>query len=65
MTAAHTPGPDVVKLLEEILKEATTANDVIRLNRDGQGQGRIRVATAMHRIAKHAEAAIAKARGAQ
>lgn len=39
------------KRLEEIHAEATAANDVIKLNRDGGGQGRIRVATAMHRIA--------------
>ena len=37
--------------LKMIETEANRANDVIRLNRDGQGQGRIKVATAMHRIA--------------
>lgn len=33
--------------------------------RDGEGSGRVKVATAMHRIAQQADAAIAKARGAQ
>lgn len=44
------------RALTEINREATVANDVIRLNRDGDGQGRIRVATAMHRIAALAAA---------
>lgn len=45
--------------LAEIAKEAAAANEVIRLNRDGRGQGRIRVATAMHRIHAAARAALA------
>lgn len=44
--------------LAAILKEATIANDVIRLKRDKSGQGRIKVATAMHRIAAIAAAAL-------
>lgn len=39
------------RLLGEIHKEAATANDAIRLNRDGSGSGRVKVATAMNRIA--------------
>lgn len=40
--------------LDAIADEAKTANDIIALNRDGQGQGRVRVATAMQRIALYA-----------
>lgn len=36
--------------LEFCRSEAATANEVIRLKRDQSGQGRIRVATALHRI---------------
>lgn len=39
------------RTLNAVYREAAMANEVIRLNRDGQGQGRIKVATAMHRIA--------------
>lgn len=46
------------KALEMIDREATIANDVIRLNRDGGGQGRVKVATAMHRIAAAARRAL-------
>jgi hypothetical protein len=38
------------KIVDAIRKEAATANEVIRLNRDGGGSGRVKVATAMHRI---------------
>jgi hypothetical protein len=50
-----------VKALHQIADEAKTANDVIRLNRDGRGQGRVRVATAMHRIAMWANTALSAA----
>jgi hypothetical protein len=47
----------VGQLLEEIRAEARTANDVIALGRDGKGNGRVKVATAMHRIVRFAEEA--------
>lgn len=47
------------RVMRSIEKEAVLANEVIRLNRDGQGQGRVKVATAMHRIAQTAAAALA------
>jgi hypothetical protein len=40
----------VERLVKAARAEAKQANDVIALNRDGGGQGRIAVATAMHRI---------------
>ncbi|MDE2107399.1 MAG: hypothetical protein KGL39_59940 [Patescibacteria group bacterium] len=43
---------------EEALKEAKIANETIRLNRDGQGSGRVKVATAMHRIEQLLRAAL-------
>lgn len=46
------------KALERVAAEAKTANDVIRMNRDGGGNGRVKVATAMHRIAHGATAAL-------
>jgi hypothetical protein len=51
---------DMAKALEAVLKEAAAANEAIRLNRDGSGSGRVKVATAMHRIACIAETALAK-----
>lgn len=53
---------DVSGLVEAIAHEAKVANDVIALKRDADGQGRIKVATAMHRIAQLAERALAKHR---
>lgn len=55
----HVDADDLRKTLERISAEATVANDVIRLNRDGGGNGRVKVATAMHRIAQWAKAALA------
>lgn len=46
--------------LRQIEIEAKFANNVISHNRDGQGQGRVKVATSMHRIEKMATAAIAR-----
>lgn len=46
------------KVLKFCLDEAQRANKIIALNRDGQGQGRIGVATVMHRIEHHASAAL-------
>lgn len=46
------------KALGRIAQEARTANHVIALNRDGQGSGRVKVATAMHRIEKIAREAL-------
>jgi hypothetical protein len=45
----------IEKLVTSILKEAHTANAVIALKRNKSGNGYVKVATAMHRIAKHAE----------
>lgn len=56
---------ELIKVLEIISAEARVANDVIALKRDADGQGRIKVATAMHRIAKLSEAALTKARGGE
>jgi len=47
------------KAVAMIDDEARRANEVISLNRDGGGQGRVKVATAMHRIASWARAALA------
>lgn len=64
---APNPSPDtksgeaVREALRKIADEAAKANDVIRLNRDGGGQGRVKVATAMHRIAEWSRAAFALA----
>lgn len=52
---------ELVEALNAIQAEAIVANDVIRLNRDGGGNGRVKVATAMHRVAEIVDAAIAKA----
>lgn len=62
---AAPPPPDdgAVKLLEAILAEARMATDVIRLNRDGEGRGRIKVATSMHRIERLAREALALSQG--
>lgn len=49
---------EMEKLLAAILKESKRANDTIALNRDGQGQGRITVAVAMHRIERWSRAAL-------
>jgi len=38
------------ELLDQIRSEAARANHVISLHRDVRGQGRVTVATAMHRI---------------
>jgi len=40
------------KILDAIYDEAVAANRVIALGHSGRGQGRIRVATALHRIAE-------------
>lgn len=63
--ALSQPSPDevAVKLLEAILAEARMANDVIKLNRDGGGQGRVKVATSMHRIEQFAREALALSQG--
>jgi len=53
----------IEQLLRSILKEAELANNVIALNRDGGGQGRIKVATAMHRIADRARRGVALLEG--
>jgi len=60
---AAAPVQDVLVALQKISEEATVANDVIRLNRDGGGNGRVKVATAMHRIAEWAKAALATTEG--
>lgn len=39
-------------VLEEIAREAATANEVIRLGREREGSGRVKVATALHRISE-------------
>lgn len=49
--------------LEQIMSEAKVSNDVIRMNRDGGGNGRVKVATAMHRIEREARAALTKQEG--
>lgn len=49
----------ILKALQEINNEAKKANNVIKLNRDGKGSGRVKVATAMHRIEKLSNDAIA------
>jgi len=51
-------GVAVKGLLQKIADEADMANNVIALNRDGGGQGRVKVATAMHRIAVDAKKAL-------
>jgi|GEM_PF-1810646 len=51
-------GVAVQRLLQKIADEADMANYVIALNRDGGGQGRVKVATAMHRIAVDAKKAL-------
>lgn len=56
-------GPELAKALRHIKHEADTANEVIRLGRSGSGQGRIRVATALHRIAKQSAAALSRVPG--
>jgi hypothetical protein len=48
------------KMLKSIHDEAVIANDVIRLGRDDEGSGRVKVATAMHRIAQRSAATLAK-----
>jgi hypothetical protein len=53
--------PKLLEALNQVLNEAAAANEVIRLNRDGQGSGRVKVATALHRIEHIARAAIAQA----
>lgn len=50
----------LAQLLKEIEDQAAFANNVIAHNRDGSGSGRIKVATAMHRIERLA--AIARER---
>ncbi len=50
----------LLAVIEAIQREAKLANDVIRLKRDEDGQGRIKVATAMHRIAHLCDAALHK-----
>ena len=50
---------NAIEALVAIAREAKQANDVISLNRDGQGQGRVRVATAMHRIEAMASTVLA------
>jgi hypothetical protein len=57
--------PKLRQLVEAIHDEAATANTVISLGRDDEGSGRVRVATAMHRIAHFAERALAKIGGAK
>lgn len=52
---------ELLKALGAIRKEAETANIAISLHRDGSGQGRIKVATAMHRIAQWSAATITRA----
>jgi len=58
-TPATTQG-DVRALdaLKEIQAHATMANNVIRLNRDGAGNGRVKVATCMHHIQRLADATL-------
>lgn len=59
----HLPASDstgAAKLLEAILAEARMANDVVKLNRDGGGQGRVKVATSMHRIERFAAKALSQ-----
>ncbi|MBC7149056.1 MAG: hypothetical protein H5U22_06720 [Rhizobium sp.] len=63
--SALTPAPDLASenerlraALEVINKEAKVANDVIRMNRDGGGNGRVKVATSMHRIEQSSRAAL-------
>ncbi|MGB6087753.1 Lar family restriction alleviation protein [Parvibaculum sp.] len=51
-------GVEVRRLLKKIADEADMANNVIALNRDGSGQGRVKVATSMHRIAADAKKAL-------
>ena len=63
LEAAQLPARPVVKALGQIHAEASMANEVIRLNRDGAGQGRVKVATAMHRIARWAEDALSALEG--
>lgn len=41
---------ELEKAIVSVAAEAKGANDVIRLNRDGGGSGRVKVGTAMHRI---------------
>lgn len=49
------------KALAAIAQEARTANYTISLNRDGQGSGRVKVATAMKHIERMAREAITNA----
>lgn len=46
------------RIMREIEKHATMANNVIRLNRDGGGNGRVKVATCMHHIERLARNAL-------
>ncbi len=46
------------KVLASIAQEARTANSVIAMKRDGSGSGRVKVATAMHRIERMAREAL-------
>lgn len=46
------------RIMREIQKHAVMANNVIRLNRDGSGNGRVKVATCMHHIQRLADIAL-------
>lgn len=46
--------------LEKILREAKTANEVIRLGRSREGSGHTTVATVLHRIEKAAAKALGR-----
>lgn len=48
--------PEAIAALEEIRREAATANEIIRLKRGKEGQGFVRIATALHRIEQLAKA---------
>lgn len=49
---------ELLAILKRIADEAEFANNVIAHNRDGAGSGRIKVATAMHRIERLARDAL-------
>lgn len=69
--AATPPQPDprdaviaeLRKIITAVRAEAAKSNKVIALNRDGCGQGRIKVATAMHRIEEWTRTALANLEG--
>lgn len=56
---------ELLGALKECREEAEAANNVIRLNRDGEGSGRVKVATHIQRVADITKSAIAKAGGLQ